>query len=111
MKINKRNNLLIARAAMFVSSVQSQNISYGVIVGADITNMYLKPVPSSNYNGMYSPVFSYNMNGFVSYKSNFFLGLSIEPGFIRKGGVQLFDYLNSQSQPVSASKSQSNRID
>jgi len=100
MKTHKRNHLLIAFAAMFVSSVQSQNISYGVIVGADITNMYLKPVPFSEQNGMYSPVFSYNLNGFVSYKSNSFLGLSIEPGIIRKGGVQLFDYMNSQSQPV-----------
>lgn len=100
MKIQKRKLLLIAFVVMFISSVQSQKISYGVIVGADITNMYLTSVPFSNYNGMYSPIVSYNLNGFVSYKSDFFLGISIEPGIIRKGGVQLFDYMNSQFQPV-----------
>jgi len=100
MKILRRNYLLIVLVAMFVSSVQSQNISYGVIAGADITNMYMNPVSLSDNKGMYSPILSYNLNGFVSYKSPFFLGISIEPGLIRKGGVQLFDYMNSQSQPV-----------
>ena len=99
MKIYKRRTLFIAFVAMFILSVQSQNLSYGVILGADITNIYLKPVPFSAYKEMYSPILSYNFNGFISYKSDFFLGVSIEPGFIRKGGVQLFDYLNSQSEP------------
>jgi len=100
MKIYKRRALIIAFVALFISSLQSQKISYGVIIGADITNMYLRPVPFSNNTGMYSPILSYNLNGFVSYKSNFYLGITVEPGIIRKGGVQLFDYLNSQSQPV-----------
>ena len=100
MKIDKRRALIIALAALFISSVQGQKISYGVIVGADITNMYLAPVHLSDQTGMYSPIASYNLNGFVSYKTNFFLGISVEPGIIRKGGVQLFDYLNSQYQPV-----------
>ena len=100
MKIYKRRALIIAIVALFISSVQSQQISYGVIVGADITNMYLRPVHLANQTGMYAPILSYNLNGFISYKSNFFLGISVEPGIIRKGGVQLFDYLNSQSQPV-----------
>lgn len=83
-----------------IASVQSQNFSYGVYLGSDITNLYLYPVPDGNKSAMFSPVLSYNFNGFVSYKTGFFLGFSIEPGIIRYGGVQLFDHLNSKYQPV-----------
>ena len=100
MKILIRKTLLIIFATMFVLSAQSQNISYGVIAGADITNMHLSDVHGYKNKDMYTPVLSYNLNGFVSYKNDFFMGVSIEPGIIRKGGIQLFDYLNSQYQPV-----------
>ena len=92
--------LLTAFVTMLVLSVQSQNFNYGIIVGADITNMHLSNAPTTASENMFDPLLSYNLNGFISYKSDFFLGASAEPGIIRKGGVQLFDYLNSQSQPV-----------
>jgi hypothetical protein len=99
-KTHKRKSMLIAFIMLHIFSVQSQNIDYGLIIGADITNMYLKPVFHTENKAMYSPILSYNFNGFISYKTNFFLGFSLEPGIIRKGGVQLFDYLNSQYEPV-----------
>jgi len=102
MNARKLRNVFIACIAMFATTVQSQNFSYGVIVGADITNLELKGVPMLDADGgMYLPVLSYNINGFVSYKTSFFLGMSLEPGFARKAGIQLFDYMNSNYEPVS----------
>lgn len=100
MKSNTKNLMIIAFVTLQTLSVQSQKISYGIKVGADLTNMHLLNVPQPGYESMYSPLLSYNLNGYVSYKGDFFIGLSVEPGIIRKGGVQLFDYMNSQYQPV-----------
>ena len=92
--------LLIVFIALQAMLVKSQNIRYGVIVGADITTMQMSDVPSFNNKSIYSPLISYNLNGFVSYKGDSFIGLSVEPGIIRKGGIQLFDYLDSQYRPI-----------
>lgn len=100
MKNNTRNLIIIALVSLQTFSVQSQKISYGIKVGADLTNMYLIDVPRLGSENMYSPLLSYNLNGFVSYKGDLFIGLSVEPGIIRKGGVQLFDYMNSEFLPV-----------
>mgnify|MGYP007068606290 CR=1 FL=1 len=52
---------------MLVLSVQSQNFSYGIIVGADITNMHLSNAPTTASENMFDPLLSYNLNGFISY--------------------------------------------
>lgn len=100
MKTSKKKILFLALILLQVISTHSQNINYGVIIGADVTNMHLTHIPTNQYKNMYSPILSYNINGFVSYKGDFFIGISAEPGIIRKGGVQLFDYLNSRLEPV-----------
>lgn len=78
-------------------TIEAQGLSYGVIVGTNASTMKMMNVPKEiEYTTMYAPILGFNVNGFVSYKSKSFWGFSLEPGFIRKGGVQLFDYMNSQ---------------
>jgi len=81
--------------------IEAQGLSYGVIIGTDASTMKMKNVPVDiEYTSMYAPLLGFNINGFVSYKSKSFWGISLEPGFIRKGGVQLFDYMNSHYMDI-----------
>jgi hypothetical protein len=92
----RKIKITVAILVLFVSLAKSQCISYGVTLGFDAASMKMRDVPEKiTYNSMYAPILSYNINGFASYKSKSFWGISIEPGFMRKGGVQLFDYYNS----------------
>ncbi len=85
---------------LIISITNAQKLNYGFIVGTGTSTMYMRNVPDEiEYNSMYAPLLSYNINAFVSYKSTGFWGVSIEPGFIKKGGVQLFDYMNHYFLP------------
>jgi len=97
----RKIKITVAILVLFVSLAKSQCISYGVTLGFDAASMKMRDVPEKiTYNSMYAPILSYNINGFASYKSKSFWGISIEPGFMRKGGVQLFDYYNSSNIKV-----------
>lgn len=79
----------------------AQGLSYGVVIGTDASTMKMNNVPLDiEYTSMYAPLLGFNVNGFVSYKSKSFWGISLEPGFIRKGGVQLFDYMNNHYMEI-----------
>jgi hypothetical protein len=64
----------------------SQDFKFGFIAGIDITKSHLKDKPDIQ-NLDYYPMISYNLNGYIGYKSSRPWGLSVEPGFIRKGFV------------------------
>ena len=64
----------------------SQNFKFGFIAGMDIAKSYLKDKPDIQ-NLDYFPMISYNLNGYIGYKSSRLWGLSVEPGFIQKGFV------------------------
>ena len=87
MKTKTIQTLLIAAFITLTGSVQAQKISYGVLGGIDlmsnqVTNSAIRSIPAPDIN----PSLSFNANAFVEYKSSGIWGVSVEPGFIRKGG-------------------------
>ncbi len=96
-----RNFALFALIFLSFTTIEAQGLSYGVIIGTDVSLMKMRNVPKDiEYTSMYAPILGFNVNGFISYKSKSFWGISLEPGFIRKGGVQLFDYMNSHNMAI-----------
>lgn len=67
----------------------SQNLKLGFVAGFDVANAQLINRPDGiGNNQVYYPMIAYNFNGYVGYKKSDLWGLSIEPGFIQKGGRQ-----------------------
>lgn len=67
----------------------SQNFKFGLVAGFDIANAHLTNKPYGfGDNQVYYPMIAYNFNGYIGYKKSEVWGLSIEPGFIQKGGRQ-----------------------
>jgi hypothetical protein len=64
----------------------AQNFKFGFIAGMDIAKSHLKDKPDIQ-NLDYYPMISYNLNGYIGYKSSRLWGLTVEPGFIQKGFV------------------------
>ena len=64
----------------------SQEFKFGFLAGFDVAKSYLaNNIPENTANSDYHPMISYNVNGYIGYKSKGIWGLSVEPGFIQKG--------------------------
>lgn len=96
--------LLFILMTLLVNSTlttNAQEFKYGFVMGTGVSSMYMTEVPIRiYYNSMYAPLPSFNINAFVSYKGRGFLGVSLEPGFINRGAVQLFNYLKQNFPPI-----------
>jgi hypothetical protein len=57
------------------------------IVKAYTTNIQIR----EDNSRVYDPMISYNVNGYLGYKSGGFWGISFEPGYIQKGGAQRYE--------------------
>lgn len=85
----KRKTILLLTLLSIGQCIYAQHFKFGLQAGLDITKSYLIDLPEEiTENLTISPMISYNINGYIAYKGNSFLGLSIEPGFIKKGRNQ-----------------------
>lgn len=70
-----------------LSNLLSQNLFLGFQGGLDKTNIHVaRNTMYHNEKQIYQSILSFNINGYVGYRSKSFWGLSFEPGFIQKGG-------------------------
>ena len=78
--------IITAQLLQLGLNVQSQNINYGVLAGYVCTDAHV--IKSNEYaTKLFSPMHSFNVNGFIEYRFSGAWGIAAEPGFIRKGGV------------------------
>lgn len=97
----KKTVIIFTLAIITCTSTNAQNFEYGFELGLGVSAIHMSNVPLGiTYTRMYNPIAIYNINGFVSYKSNSFWGLSVEPGIIQKGGIQLYNYRNSRLELI-----------
>jgi hypothetical protein len=71
--------------------LNAQSFKYGLLAGLDVTKTYMTNQPDGEDNKLYDPMTSFNVNGYIGYKSAKFWGISLEPGYIQKGGAQRYD--------------------
>jgi hypothetical protein len=69
-------------------NINAQKLKYGLIAGFDVANDQVTNKLKFDDSRVYYPLLSYNFNLYLGYKSSGFLGFSIEPGYIKKGGVR-----------------------
>ena len=67
----------------------AQKYSYGLQGGFDLANLQMtnKPASAKGFT-TFHPLATFNVNGYFGYRFSRFVGISAEPGFIRKGGTQ-----------------------
>ena len=86
-----KNRLLLPLTCfllLLISNLKAQEFKYGLVGGLDVTNItFINSSNFDNFTNPYCPMISYNINGYLGYKSSGFWGISIEPGFIQKGGL------------------------
>ena len=63
----------------------AQSFNLGVVAGFDVASLHLTNFSENNILYEISPIATYNINGYLSFKNKSFLGFSVEPGVIRKG--------------------------
>lgn len=78
--------LLLVLHLLLGLSANAQNFKFGLIVGIDLSKSHMIIKTTENTLGKVYPIAALNLNGFVSFKSSEFWGISVEPGFIQKGG-------------------------
>jgi len=97
----KKIVVIIILEVITSSTTNAHNFEYGLELGLGVSVIHMSDVPSEiPYTSMYNPIPIYNINAFVSYRGKSFWGLSVEPGIIQKGGIQLFDSRMSNSQII-----------
>lgn len=85
----KTNKIWILFWLLFFSAtgLQAKDFKFGALGGLDIANSRWTNKPDfTGDSHIFNPMLSFNINGFIGYRSNGRFGLSAEPGFIRKGG-------------------------
>ena len=80
-----------------VTNLNAQSIDVGLGAGLGISNINITNSPNSQQTD-FSSIVSYNINGYLSYKSQGFWGFSLEPGVIKKGWNMSNDVDNSESK-------------
>jgi hypothetical protein len=85
----KSKPILIVIGLILLSMLKSnaQNLRFGLLGGVDKVNIHQKPWLPHAISAPFDPMNSYNVNCFISYKSQGIWGFSFEPGFIQKGGA------------------------
>jgi hypothetical protein len=75
-----------------ISSIKAQDFKFGLLAGFDISNTRLTNKPDNLGHFMdVDPMITFNLSGYVIHKTTDFWGLSLEPGFMQKGGIKNVD--------------------
>jgi len=90
-KIKILKILIVGLTILSALKLEAQDVKFGYLAGfvlcnARVINKYEK---YSDYRVFY-PRYSFNLNGNITYRFSKNLGISIEPGFIQKGGIIRF---------------------
>jgi len=82
--------LIITIGSILISVLfcSAQDMKFGLLTGFNISYTRFTKLPD-NLGDMldFDPMITFNVNGYVGYKSDGFWGLSMEPGFIQKGSL------------------------
>ena len=87
-----RTSAFIILSGLLVCSglnTEARDFRYGILAGFDVASGRMTNKPDLDvYSKYYYPMFSFNANGYLGYRSSGWWGLSAEPGFIQKGGIK-----------------------
>jgi hypothetical protein len=86
----KPANLALVILLVFITipDLSAQTFRYGVQAGINLCNTQVADKSDYTDSRVFYPLFSFGANGYFSIKTNSSWGFSVEPGFIRKGGIQ-----------------------
>jgi hypothetical protein len=89
----KKLLILIFLIIISCLKINAQEFRFGFLAGFDFTRIHNIWGMNVHEYGRYDPMVSFNINGYIGFKSSEFWGFSFEPGFIQKGGILENKYL------------------
>lgn|GEM_PF-2050095 len=89
----KTRLLIILFLALSLSfNLYAQNIKYGLVAGIAYPSLSIRNVNDDRCEIETSAISAFHINGFVSFKSNSWWEISLEPGYNQKGGRVNFTF-------------------
>jgi len=71
---------------------KAQELKYGLMAALDLVTMTMTNASGNGFSNSSYPSVGYNVNGILELKSDSWWGISLKPGFIKKGGGLDFTY-------------------
>jgi len=86
-KTNIKHIIVLITTLLLCVETNAQELKYGIMAGPNLVSMSLSNASGDGFHYDSSPDITYNVNGFMELRSDSWWGISLEPGFIRKGGL------------------------
>lgn len=85
--------IIISIIFLFSIVVKSQQLKFGFIAGTDLQKMFMKETTEGGFHSIenYSKP-SFHINGILGFQSDSWWKISLEPGYILRGGMLNFVY-------------------
>jgi len=86
-----KTNILVFGLLIYAGfNLNAQEIRFGFQGGMGVTKSYWTNISGGAFlDNPYNPIASFSLNGYMGFRIKGIWGLSIEPGIIQKGGVDL----------------------
>jgi hypothetical protein len=95
--MNKKNVIIFSTLLLTICA-RAQELKYGIMAGLDLASISMTNASGNGFNSVSNSKTTYHINGILEFKSDSWWGISLEPGFIKKGGGLDFTYSNGYNK-------------
>lgn len=96
--MNTKTMILLIVILLLYVDAKAQELKYGIMAGVNLVSISLSNVSGNGFKyDSYSNI-TYNINGTVEFRSDSWWGISLEPGFMKKGGTSDLSYANGSDR-------------
>jgi hypothetical protein len=86
-KINIKVVIIFITTLLLTISARAQEVKYGIMAGPNLVSLSISNASGAgfhyeNYSGI-----TFSVNGVIEFRSDSWWGISLEPGYIKKGGL------------------------
>jgi len=86
-EIDLKITIVLIATFLLCVSTKAQELKYSVMVGLNLVNMSLSNASSNGFHYDAYPDITGSVNAIIGFKSDDWWEISLEPGYIKKGGV------------------------
>ena len=97
-KINLKIKLVLIITFLLCVGTKAQELKYSVMAGLNLVNMSLSNASSNGFHYDASPDITGSFNAIIGFKSDDWWEISLEPGYIKKGGLLDLTYSNGSNK-------------
>ena len=78
---------MILTILLLTVCAKAQQLKYGIMTGFDLSSLKMTNASGNGFSTVSYSIITYHVNGILEFKSDSWWGISLEPGFRKKGGL------------------------